>query len=122
MVFLEDFMACVSMINLMVHPQHQGFEDKLQAALTAKEWKHGPADKIISPDGRMIGIDVAGCFWKQSEQAIDPNREIIDVLNVASKGLEYEVLKLEVHAMMSVACDGGLAKAFGKIFRFGVNK
>lgn len=115
-------MACVSMISITIHPHHEEFGGKFKNAMIAKEWKHGPEDKIASLDGRMIGVDVPGCYWKQSDHAIDPNKELVDVLNVASKGLEYEVLKLEVHAMMSVACDGGLAKAFGKIFRFGVNK
>lgn len=115
-------MACTSMINVMIHPHHEVFGENFKKALIAKEWQHGPEDKITSLDGRMIGIDIPGCYWKQADHAIDPNKEIVDVLNVASKGIEYEVLKLEIHVMASVACDGGLAKVFGKIFRFGVNK
>ncbi len=115
-------MACTSMINVTIHPHHEVFTTNFKNALVAKEWKHGPEDKITSLDGRVIGIDIPGCFWKQADHAIDPNKEIVDVLNIANKGIEYEVLKLEVHVMASVACDGGLAKVFGKIYRFGVNK
>ena len=51
-------MACTSMINVTIHPHHEVFATNFKNALVAKEWKHGPEDKITSLDGRVIGIDI----------------------------------------------------------------